>query len=105
MSVETTTNTGFVPGRVARIAVTVALLTAPLASCVIPIDNDSGELNMALEQIDNSLYTLRDENAQLQVQIDSLSRALRKTDSLLRMVANLTGNPIVDTPMFVPQRN
>jgi hypothetical protein len=92
-------------GRRARITAAGLLLAAPLASCVIPFDNDSGELNMAIEQIDNAMYALRDENALLQAQIDSLARAVRKTDSLLRLVANLTGNPIVDTPSFVLPRN
>jgi hypothetical protein len=78
-------------------AVVVCLLAAPLASCVLPVDSGANEAYMALEQIDYALYTIRDENALLQAQVDSLGRALRKTDSLLRVVANLTGNPIIDT--------
>jgi hypothetical protein len=37
----------------------------------------------------------------LQGQLDSLARELKKTDSLLRSIANLTGNPIVDPPVYI----
>jgi hypothetical protein len=75
-------------------------LAAAATSCIIPMDTGANAAAIALEEVDNALYTMRDEAALLQVQIDSLSAELRKTDSLVRWVANLTGNPIVDPPTF-----
>ncbi len=77
-----------------RLAALFALTVASLASCIVPFDTGANAAAMALDEMDNLSYSLQMENAQLQVQIDSLSLRLRKTDSLLRWVANLTGNPI-----------
>jgi hypothetical protein len=78
----------------------IILLSGAMISCVIPMDTGANAAAIALEEVDNALYTMRDESALLQAQIDSLSAALRKTDSLVRWVANLTGNPIIDPPVF-----
>jgi hypothetical protein len=48
----------------------------------------------AINEIGNELGMLRDENAQLQFQVDSLRSALARQDTLLRQVANLSGVPI-----------
>ena len=48
----------------------------------------------AINEIGHELGYLRDENAQLQAQVDSLRGALARQDSLLRQVANLAGVPI-----------
>lgn len=77
------------------------LVAVIVAACVIPMDTGEGAANMALEQVDAALYSMRDEAAILQTQIDSLGRELKKTDSLLRMIANLTGNPIQDPPTYI----
>ena len=79
-----------------RLVALGALTVASLASCVVPFDTGANAAAMALDEMDNLSYSLQIENASLQVQIDSLSMRLRKTDSLLRWVANLTGNPIPD---------
>jgi hypothetical protein len=67
-----------------------------VAGCIIPFDTGSNAAAIALEQMDQAMYSMRDETALLQAQIDSLSGALRKTDSILRWLANLTGNPVVE---------
>lgn len=77
--------------RAARLLAAAALLT--LAACV---GNPSSDVAMAeaINEIGNELGLLRDENAQLQSQVDSLRGALARQDTLLRQVANLAGVPI-----------
>lgn len=48
----------------------------------------------AINEIGNELGMLRDENATLQFQVDSLRTALAKQDTLLRQLANLSGIPV-----------
>lgn len=48
----------------------------------------------AINEIGNELGMLRDENATLQSQVDSLRTALARQDTLLRQVANLSGIPV-----------
>jgi hypothetical protein len=67
-----------------------------VTSCVVPFDTGAQAAAMALDEMDNLAYSMRNETAVLQAQIDSLSLRLRKTDSLLRWLANLTGNPIAE---------
>ena len=83
-----------------RVICLLLLIVAPVTACVIPMDSGSNAIGLAMEQMDAAVYAMRDENALLQAQLDSLARELRKTDSLLRVIANLTGNPIVDPPKF-----
>jgi hypothetical protein len=78
-----------------------AFLLLPLAACVIPMDSSANAVEIAMEQVEFSLGAIRDENAMLQGQLDSLARELKKTDSLLRSIANLTGTPIVDPPVYI----
>jgi hypothetical protein len=86
-----------------RTAVLSALVLAVSAACVVPIDTGANAAAMAMEEVDAALYSMRDETALLQAQIDSLALELKKTDSLLRWLANLTGNPIVDpVRLYVP---
>lgn len=48
----------------------------------------------AIHEIVNELGMLRDDNAVLQSQVDSLRLVVARQDSLLRQVANLSGIPI-----------
>lgn len=60
------------------------------------IGNPSSDVAMAeaINEIGNEVGLLRDENAVLQSQIDSLRGVLARQDTLLRQVANLAGVPI-----------
>jgi len=79
-----------------RLLALSSLVIAGISACVVPIDTGANAAAMAIEEVDAALYAMRDETALLQAQIDSLALELKKTDSLLRMIANLTGNPIQD---------
>jgi len=83
-----------------RDAVLCAFIVISLGSCVIPMDTGANAAALALDEMDNLAYAIRNESAQMQVQMDSLAAQIRKTDSLVRWVANLTGNPIVDAPVW-----
>jgi hypothetical protein len=79
-----------------RFAALASVSLVSLTACVVPFDTGANAAAMALDEMDNLSYSMRNETAVLQVQIDSLNAKLRKTDSLLRWVANLTGNPIAE---------
>jgi hypothetical protein len=84
-----------------RLAAICGFAVVTLTSCVIPYDTGALAIEDALEQLDAALYTMRDEAVTLQTQIDSLTVVLRKQDSLLRWVANATGNPIAEEYRYI----
>lgn len=73
-----------------RRALLIALLLGGATSCIgnPAIDAATAE---AINEIGHELGMLRDENAQLQFQVDSLRGALARQDTLLRQIANLAG--------------
>lgn len=73
-----------------------ALAVAALAAAPACVGNPSSDVAMAeaINEIGNELSLLRDENAVLQSQVDSLRGALARQDTLLRQVANLAGIPL-----------
>lgn len=78
--------------RTLRRAAPAATLLAAAACVGSPtIDASMAE---AINEIGNELGMLRDENAQLQFQVDSLRGALARQDTMLRQVANLSGVPL-----------
>ena len=70
-----------------------ALLLAVAPGCV---GNPAADIATAeaINEIGNELGMLRDENAVLQHQVDSLRGALARQDTLLRQLANLAGAPL-----------
>lgn len=74
---------------------TALLLVLPAAAtaCIGDPTVDAATAE-AIHEIGNELGMLRDENAQLQFQVDSLRGALARQDTLLRQIANLSGIPI-----------
>ena len=78
---------------VRRLASIPAAVLLGLTGC---IGSPTGDPAMAeaINEIGNELGMLRDENAQLQFQVDSLRSALARQDTLLRQVANLSGIPV-----------
>lgn len=93
---------GVIASLKAGLAAPLLLLVLAFAAACYPVDT-GGESRFAIMQIDEELYAMRQETAILQEQIDSLVQELRKTDSLLRWVANLTGNPIPSPyPVYIP---
>ena len=71
----------------------LALSCAASAGCVGNPVADAGTTE-AIHEIVNELGMLRDDNAVLQAQVDSLRTVVARQDSLLRQVANLSGIPI-----------
>lgn len=76
-----------------RLASIPAAVLLGLAACIGSPTADPA-MAEAINEIGNELGMLRDENAQLQFQVDSLRGALARQDTLLRQVANLAGVPI-----------
>ena len=73
------------------------------AGSCYPVDTGTRAANLALMQMDELAYSMQNETAVLQSQIDSLVNQLRKTDSLVRWLANLTGNPVQDpVQLYIP---
>lgn len=76
-----------------RLASIPAAVLLGLTACIGSPTADPA-MAEAINEIGNELGMLRDENAQLQFQVDSLRGALARQDTLLRQVANLSGVPI-----------
>ena len=76
-----------------RLASIPAVLLLGLTGCIGSPTADPA-MAEAINEIGNELGMLRDENAQLQFQVDSLRSALARQDTLLRQVANLSGIPV-----------
>jgi NifB/MoaA-like Fe-S oxidoreductase len=75
-----------------RAIAALALALLPIGCIGNPtIDAATAE---ALDEIGNELGMIRDENAQLQFQVDSLRSALARQDTVLRQLANLSGIPV-----------
>lgn len=75
-----------------RVAHGAAVLLLGQTACLSPTGDPA--VAEAINEIGHELGMLRDENAQLQFQVDSLRGALARQDTLLRQVANLTGVPV-----------
>jgi starvation-inducible outer membrane lipoprotein len=52
------------------------------------------ETQQALVEVSDALTDLREVDAALQLQVDSLARVVIRQDSLLRQIANLAGVPV-----------
>lgn len=79
------------PRALQRAAHAVMLLAA--SACIGSPTADATTAE-AINEIGNELGMLRDENAQLQFQVDSLRGALARQDTVLRQLANLSGVPL-----------
>lgn len=82
-------------------------LIAIIAGACIPLDGGGNEAAMALEEVQSISYYMQEETALLQAQIDSLRQQVHRTDSLLRLLAIVTGNPIPEPnsaviPPYIP---
>lgn len=82
--------------RQARRRAMLLLLAMPVAWAGGCIGNPTADAatSEAIHEIVNELGMLRDDNAVLQSQVDSLRTVVARQDSLLRQVANLSGIPI-----------
>lgn len=84
------------PRRAVRARQLLQLLLVCSASTGACIGNPTTDAatSEAIHEIVNELGMLRDDNAVLQSQVDSLRGVVARQDSLLRQVANLSGIPI-----------
>lgn len=81
------------PRRGWRPCLAAALLLGAASGCIGNPAADAATAE-ALNEIGNELGMLRDENAQLQYQVDSLRGVVAQQDTVLRRIANLSGMPL-----------
>ncbi len=76
--------------------VTVAGITLAAACSGIGLPSPSTELSTgnALIDLSDAIVSLRDDDANIQAQVDSLREVVARQDSLIRHLANLFGAPI-----------
>ena len=67
-------------------------LIVVMAGCVDP--NAQQNTAQALVDLGDQLNAMRQDNAVLQEQVDSLRQALAKQDTILRQVAGMAGVPV-----------
>ena len=86
---------------------TVALVIAVslLAGCQGALPSPTGDVNTAQALLDvaQSLNTLREENAMMQAQIDSLRGVVAYQDTVVRQLAAVGGVTMRALPMAPPQ--
>lgn len=75
-----------------RRAVSVLVLALTLTAC--PASRADIAISEQIIQLGDGLNDLRQENAVLQQQVDSLSVVVAKQDSVMRQLANLAGMPL-----------
>ena len=78
---------------VMRLLLALLAGTVALAACV-PNPTADAATAEAINEIGHELGMLRDENATLQMQVDSLKTVVARQDTLLRRVANAAGMPV-----------
>lgn len=77
-----------------RRGLAIALLCAAAPACVPGGPTSDAATAEAINEIGHELVMLRDENAVLQQQVDSLKLVVARQDTILRRVANAAGMPI-----------
>ena len=77
-----------------RVTLVLVVLPAVWAGACIGNPTADAATSEAIHEIVNELGMLRDDNAVLQSQVDSLRGVVARQDTLLRQVANLSGIPI-----------
>lgn len=75
-----------------RRAVSVFALAISMTAC--PASRADVALSEQIIQLGDGLNDLRQENAVLQQQVDSLLTVVAKQDTIIRQLANLAGMPI-----------
>lgn len=73
---------------------TFVLAACALAGCTNPGNGETGVLAQNVLDLGDAVSSLRQENALLQEQIDSLGKVVARQDSAVRQIANLAGIPI-----------
>ena len=87
-----------------RSPILIALTTATVIGCGSMNPDQTAAMDAAqiLQQTQDELYTLRNESAMFQSQMDSLKREVFVTDSLLRALYNLQGHPLPPRTAYYP---
>ena len=75
-----------------RRAVSVLMLSTMLSAC--PASRADVAISEQIIQLGDGLNDLRQDNAVLQQQVDSLSLAVARQDTVIRHLANLAGIPL-----------
>jgi len=75
-----------------RRAVSVLVLSMTLSAC--PASRADVAISEQIIQLGDGLNDLRQDNAVLQQQVDSLSRIVARQDTVIRQIANLAGMPL-----------
>ena len=75
-----------------RRAVSVLVLSMTLSAC--PASRADVAISEQIIQLGDGLNDLRQDNALLQQQVDSLSRIVARQDTVIRQLANLAGTPL-----------
>ncbi len=90
------------PCRVLTTLLLVLLVVAPAACSRLPSASANMATGEALNDLSTVISQLREENAQLQAQIDSLGGAVAYQDSVLRQLAVTSGVPMRPQGRAVP---
>lgn len=85
--------------------VTVAVVGAALAGCQggLPSPGSDANTGQALLDVADGMVTLREENAMMQAQIDSLRGVVAYQDSVVRQLAAIAGVAMRPQAMVIPQ--
>ena len=75
-----------------RRAVSMLVLSIVLSGC--PASRADVAISEQIIQLGDGLNDLRQDNAVLQQQVDSLSRFVARQDTVIRQLANLAGMPL-----------
>jgi len=75
-----------------RRAVSMLVLSIVLSGC--PASRADVAISEQIIQLGDGLNDLRQDNAVLQQQVDSLSRIVARQDTVIRQLANLAGMPL-----------
>jgi len=75
-----------------RRAVSMLVLSIVLSGC--PASRADVAISEQIIQLGDGLNDLRQDNAVLQQQVDSLSRIVARQDTVIRQIANLAGMPL-----------
>lgn len=81
--------------RARLVVIVVALLSTSAVACTMPMV-DSSEISQGelMLQLSDALSGMRSESADLQEQIDVLSREVARQDSVIKRLAEATGVPL-----------
>jgi len=91
--------------RFRRVSAVVLILAiaAAVAACPSPDQGPTMSATQVMMETQDALTGVNNELAVLQDQIDSLRTALAEQDSLIRVMFNLSGNPLPPKPAIPPE--